>query len=171
MIGALPLFAVVSVRSVLLRGLRWLAFHFFARISLSSLLSLHLLGYFRDRTRPDQTIHGNRCKGRSTLLAASGGIELVFRKVVEQRTIESEDADGPTPFFLFSLQAIDDHLLVGTRRRIDSTGLRGDASQREFISFPGFLVSALVSVVAFGSRCGLRDTTEDKAKLARHPAD
>jgi len=81
MIGALPLFAVVSVRSVLLRGLRWLAFHFFARISLSSLLSLHLLGYFRDRTRPDQTIHGNRCKGRSTLLAASGGIELVFRKV------------------------------------------------------------------------------------------
>jgi len=138
MTGALPLFAVVSVRSVLLRGLRWLAFHFFARISLSSLLSLHLLGYFRDRTRPDQTIHGNRCKGRSTLLAASGGIELGFCKVVEQRTIESEDADGPTPLFFRSRLTTITYLLAGTRRRIGFTGLRGDSSQRKLISFPGF---------------------------------
>lgn len=171
MTGALPFSAVVSVPSVLLRGLGLAGFSLFARSRSRVFCRCICWAIFRDRTRPDQTIHGNRCKGRSTLLAASGGIELVFRKVVEQRTIESEDADGPTPFFLFSLQAIDDHLLVGTRRRIDSTGLRGDASQREFISFPGFLVSALVSVVAFGSRCGLRDTTEDKAKLARHPAD
>ena len=148
MTGALPFSAVVSVPSVLLRGLGLAGFSLFARSRSRVFCRCICWAIFRDRTRPDQTIHGNRCKGRSTLSAASGGTELGFREGWNNGQSRAKMLTDPLPFLCLLLQVIAEQLFDGTRHCAIIIGPYRNASQREFISISSFAKS-------FGFRHGL----------------